>query len=103
MSSWVSRVRRIAEQIEIDPNSVNFKSDKIESKDISNDFRGSAFEGFCEIFLKIYGCVLQIGIRNYEPCSSDIDIPDMGVDSTGIRIGQGISKELLVGKIEEIE
>jgi len=84
MSSWVSRVNRIAKDIEKDPSTVNFISKETIPEKIANDFRGSSFEFFGEIFLKLFGVIPQIGIRNYEPCSSDDDNPDMGVDGMGI-------------------
>ena len=84
MGSWTSRVSKIAKQIEIDPTSVIFISKETDPIKIANNFRGESFEGFGEIFLKVFGVIPQIGIRNYEPCSSDEDVPDMGVDGKGI-------------------
>jgi len=77
--TWISRVVRIAEKIEKDPKSVPFISTKIEPKDIANDFRGAAFEGFGEALIKLMGSIPQIGIYDYEPYTG----PDYGVDGVG--------------------
>lgn len=82
IGGWISRVKRTAEKIEKDPSSVKFFSKETEPVKIANDFRGSAFEGFIELFLKLHGMNPLIGVSDYEPISALGD--DYGVDGKGI-------------------
>ena len=78
----VSRVNRIADKISTGTSTLPFTSTKTSSLDIANDFRGAAFEGFGEIFIKLMGVIPQIGIDKYEPLTGVGD--DYGVDGKGI-------------------
>ena len=75
-----SRFDRTAEQIAIDPTSINFTSAKTDKNDIANDFRGASFESFTEILLKLMGNNPNIGVLDYQP---NFDT-DYGVDGVGI-------------------
>jgi hypothetical protein len=80
MKILIDRIVMVANQISENPAFVNFKSGKTEPNDINNEFRGSAFEAFGEIFIKLFGMMPQIGISNYVPNTD----PDYGVDGKGV-------------------
>lgn len=80
ITGWISRVKRIAEQLEENPGTINFTSEKTDPADVANDFRGAAFESFGEVLIKTLGLMPLIGIADYEPVTSD----DYGVDGKGI-------------------
>lgn len=86
MGTWISRVVKVAAKIEKDPSSIKFKSVKTSPIDIANDFRGSSFEAFGELLIKLQGLNPLIGIYDYTPLfnNDENNYNDYGVDGKGL-------------------